>query len=172
MYLSKIWSAVGSPEVAVAITSGGSIVGLAVHLVERRRDHRAFAAAMTRPARDDLSSVEVVAIDGRDHLDHPARGALLGRVVLPFGIGRSRAGMAIAAADGQRRGKQPHRAHEFVDRDPFQDLHVLEDLIGHLQQPAGAWPTTSATLASHTTSPSATASVDRRYLDKNVMDIL
>jgi hypothetical protein len=45
--------------------------------------------------------------------------------------------MAIAAADGQRRRKQPHRAHEFVDWDPFQDLHVLEDLIGHLNSRRG-----------------------------------
>ena len=46
--------------------------------------------------------------------------------------------MAVAAAHRQRRGKQPHRPHEFVDGNPLQDLHVLEDLVGHLR-PGRCW---------------------------------
>ena len=31
----------------------------------------------------------------------------------------------------QRGGKEPHRPHEFVQRNSFEDLDVLQDIFGH-----------------------------------------
>src|SRR4029077_2223006 len=39
--------------------------------------------------------------------------------------------VAIRAVQAERRGKEPHRAHELVNGNALEDLDVLEDLLRH-----------------------------------------
>ena len=109
---------------------------VAVREVERRRDGRRQLAAMTGPARHDLATVEVRAIDVVDHRDHRARRLLPRGIVFPLRIRRAGAGVAVAAAQAQRGREDAHGPHELVDRNALEHLNVLEDLVGR-QLPRG-----------------------------------
>ena len=84
---------------------------------------------MAAPAGHHLPSGEIVAIDGRHHLDHLARPHLLRCIGCPIHFHRAGAGMTIRAVKSQRRAHDPHRPHEVVNGNPLQYLNVLEHLV-------------------------------------------
>src|SRR5262249_24988399 len=54
-----------------------------VDRIDSRHDDRDIAAAMTRPARDDLPSAKMLPVDRRNHQRHPARRPFFRRVDVP-----------------------------------------------------------------------------------------
>src|SRR5262245_56563613 len=99
---------------------------------ETRHHVRPPAAAMTGVAGHDLTAAEVALIDPGNHLHHPARGPL---EVVVVGVLRPAPAafidMAVSAVHAERRGEEPHRPHELVDRNALEHLNVLEDLLSH-----------------------------------------
>src|SRR5262249_48212547 len=73
---------------------------------------------------------KVVLVEHSHHLHHLSCGHLawtrIKSVVLPFGIVGS---VAILARHSQGCRKNAHRAHKFVRRDAFKNLHVFEDFF-------------------------------------------
>ena len=71
-------------------------------------------------------------IDGIYHHNHSARSSFERDV---FGIlcptAEAFRDMAIRAIQTQRGGKEAHRLHELIHRNPFEHLDVLEDLFRH-----------------------------------------
>ena len=88
---------------------------------------------MTRPARDDLPSAEVLLVDRSHHQRHSARDALLGRVELPQHLVGAGARMTLRAIKAQGGRHDAHGVEELVDGNPLEHLNVLEDGLGHLR---------------------------------------
>src|SRR5262247_1440866 len=88
---------------------------------------------MTGPARHDLHSTEVIAIDRVDHLDHLTRDLFLRRIGVPMWIRAARTDMTISTTDAEGGRKKSHRSHELVDRKTLQHRNILEDFLGHLR---------------------------------------
>ena len=87
---------------------------------------------MAGVARHDLPSAEAGAVERRHHLHHPARRPLH-RVVVGVlrPVAAALVDVAIRAVQAERRGEEPHRAHELVDGNALEHLDVLEDLFRH-----------------------------------------
>ncbi len=90
-------------------------------------------AAMASPASYHLTATEALFVDLVHYLDHPAGDKLSRRIFIPLGIGATGADVAIAAAHVQSGRKEAHGPHELVDGKTFQNLNVLEDVVGHLR---------------------------------------
>src|SRR5450755_3845870 len=84
---------------------------------------------MTTPASHHLPAVEVVAIDGSHHLDHPSSYQLARIVGSPVDFLGARAGMALGAVKTQCGAHDAHRSHEVVYGNSYEHLNILEDLI-------------------------------------------
>src|SRR6266446_237084 len=96
----------------------------------------AQVSAMASPAGHTSYPSEVILIDGGDHLDHSARGALhRGVGGEPFPGGIAVRCMAIQAVQAQGRGNHSHRVHELVYGNSLEYLHVFETVFRHL----GLW---------------------------------
>src|SRR5262245_16977969 len=87
---------------------------------------------MTGPARHDLHSTEVIAIDRVDHLYHLPRDLFLGRIGVPMRIGAAGTDMTVSTTDAERGRKKSHRPHELVHGKTLQHRNILEDLFGQL----------------------------------------
>ncbi len=84
---------------------------------------------MAGEAGDFLIAPEVVAIDQRDHLDHPARGSLHGkRVGCKVGSVGAGARMAIRAVKAESGRHDSHRCEKVIDGEFFQRPtgHILK----------------------------------------------
>ena len=110
------------------------VIGFLRHVVQRRRvgcQLRVIAAAVAGVAGDHLPSAKMILVDRSHHQDHPARNLLshtgIKGVVFPFAVV---GGVAIFARHAQGRRENTHRAHEFVNRNTLQHLHVFEDFFG------------------------------------------
>ena len=84
---------------------------------------------MAAPAGHHLPAVEVVAIDGGHHLDHPSSYQLSRIVGGPIDFLGARAGMALGAVKTQSGAHDAHRSHEVVYGNSFEHLNIFEDLI-------------------------------------------
>ena len=84
-------------------------VGLAVHRIEGWGDHWSVATAMAGPARHDLSSAEVVAVDGLDHQHHATCRALSRRIECPVDLVGTGRGMTADAVGPDRCRHDAHR---------------------------------------------------------------
>ncbi len=99
---------------------------------QTRNDLGCWATPVTGVTGDRFPSAKQGLVDRVDNLNHPARGQLhrnVIRILRP--IAQNIAAMAIRAIVAQGRGKEPHRLHELVDRDAFEHLNVLEDILRH-----------------------------------------
>ncbi len=77
---------------------------------------------------------EVGSIDGVHHHDHFARSLLKRRVVgIPGPTAAAFLDMALNAVHAGGRGKEPHRAHEFLDGNSPEQLDVCEHVFRHLR---------------------------------------
>ena len=92
---------------------------------------------MTGPARDDLHSTEIIAIDRVDHLYHLPRDLFLGRIGVPMRIRAARTDMTVSTTDAEGGRKKSHRPHELVHGKTLQHRNILEDLLGHLRSRGG-----------------------------------
>src|SRR5215469_8274569 len=108
-----------------------------IHFLRRRAIHKlqtgsggwTVAAVMATPAGDHLASLEVVAIDGRHHLDHLTRPGLFRRVGSPIYFLGAGSGMTIRAVETEGGAHDAHGAHEVVHRYALHDPDVLERLV-------------------------------------------
>jgi len=81
---------------------------------------------MARVASYFQAIIEVALIDSEHHLHHFASRLLRLLVVLI----ECAFNMAVFALHAQRSGDELHRRNELVGRNPFQNLNVLEGLVG------------------------------------------
>src|SRR5437773_2505854 len=86
---------------------------------------------MTRETSHALYAREVGAIDGSNHLHHPARGSLLGnRIDHEISLVGAGAGMTVRAVIAQTGRHDSHCREEIIDAEFLERAggHVLEDL--------------------------------------------
>ena len=87
---------------------------------------------MARVARHGARTPEILLIDGGHHLHHSARRLFQRRVVgvlCPTVLAFRR--MAFRAVQAEGGGEESHRVHEFIDRDAFKNLDILEYIFHH-----------------------------------------
>jgi hypothetical protein len=86
---------------------------------------------MAGVAGDEAPPAELRLVDLIHHQHHPPRGLLSWRVdgvaLEAFALRR----MTVDAVQVRRGGEEPHRVHELLDGIPFEDLDVLEHVLGH-----------------------------------------
>jgi hypothetical protein len=85
---------------------------------------------MARIAGHSFPATKQALVDRVYDYNHSA-GSLLyrGIVRVLFPIAKNFAAVAIRAVVAQGRGKESHRFHELVDRNTFEHLDVLEDIL-------------------------------------------
>ena len=131
-------------------------LGSAVLHHKTRNDLGPQIAVVARITRHCPNTFELVFVDGGHHLHHRARDSLQLRVVGELVPSVDAFGdVAIDAVQTQGGGKHSHRVHEFIDRNAFQKLDVLENLFCHLR----SWLLGS--------SESTGQQTNRRYADDN-----
>src|SRR5262249_41910057 len=86
---------------------------------------------MAGPASHNLAALEVVLVDGLNHVDHHAGSDFSGGVSGPIDLFGSGILVAIRTVELQSSGHDSHGLHEIVDGNSFESLNVFEDLFRH-----------------------------------------
>ena len=117
----------------------GVFLKLAVLQGETRHDLGTVVRPMAGEARHTWLPAEVGAVDVVHHRNHAARPldrrGFDGKRITIAADFRRVATTAVIAKGG---GKHPHRVHELVHGNPFENLDVLEDDVRHLQALIGS----------------------------------
>ena len=141
---------------------------------EIRHDLGPVVAPVAGEAAHTLLPAEVGAVDGVHHDDHRARLLYCrGCDRKQFPIGADSRGMAARAVVAEGGGKHPHRVHELVYGNPFENLDVLENGFRHLRGLfLPPWPAADIRLSTHTTTVTKARTVVRFEPERHAVSLL